>query len=288
MSIEDTTFSKLSDEKKEKISCSSSSLLARETWKEEDGTKNAKEKRVLVVTPAKAEYDGSQVLQYSSLSSYSKEEEKKKAEKEQPSTSDRTTKEAGQSFKDDLVKPANKKATSSTNSQFQPSDANSIEYNRILVPHDGSQMSDKALNHAIYLSKNLASAELVILSVLQRLGDKDSSALLVTSKGEGGGKANKKEEQGGEEGLEITVEGNVKNMIEDRIRLCKEYGVKSQISYKIQTGKPVDEIVKLSEEMDVSLIVMASSRITSSIKVLGSTTRRVIDNAKRPVLVIHQ
>ena len=285
MSNEDITISKLSDEKKEKTS-SSSSLLPTETWDDGNGTKNANEKKVLVVRQAKAEYDDdSQVIQYSS--SYSKEEEKSIEEKEQSSTSDRTTKEEGQSFKDDTVKPTNKKAASSTSSQFQPSDANSIEYNRILVPHDGSRMSDKALNHAIYLSKKLASTELVILSVLQRLGDKDSSALLVTSKGEGaGGKENKKE--GEEEDLEITVEGNVKQMIEERIRLCKEYGVKSQISYKIQTGKPVDEIVKLSEEMDVSLIVMASSRIASSIKALGSTTRRVIDNAKKPVLVIHQ
>jgi nucleotide-binding universal stress UspA family protein len=195
----------------------------------------------------------------------------------------------GQSFKD-LLKAADKKETSSVASQPQVSDAN-LEYNRILVPHDGSKMSDKALNHAIYLSSKLASTELVILSVLQHLGDKDSSALLVTSKAEGaagGGKANKKEKEGDEEDLEIAVEGNVKQMIEERIRLCKESGVKSQISYKIQTGKPVDEIVKLSEEMDVSLIVMASSRITSSIKALGSTTRKVIDNAKKPVLVIHQ
>jgi nucleotide-binding universal stress UspA family protein len=280
MSIEDTTMFKSSDENKEKIS---SSILPTETW-EEDGTKNAKEKKVLVVTPTKAEYDDESQVQYSS--SYSKEGEKqKKEEEEQSTTSYKATKEIGQSFKDDPVKSANKKATSSANSQFQPSDAN-IEYNRILVPHDGSQMSDKALNHAIYLSRKLASAELVILSVLQHVGDKDSSALLVTSKGEGGdGKANKKEK---EEDLEIAVEGSVKHMIEERIRLCKESGVKSQISYKIQTGKPVDEIVKLSEEMNVSLIVMASSRITSSIKALGSTTRRVIDNAKKPVLVIHQ
>jgi nucleotide-binding universal stress UspA family protein len=218
-------------------------------------------------------------------------DEKKKGEKEQSTTYDKATKDVKQSFKDDdPVKPANKKANSSVNSHFQPSDAKNIEYDRILVPHDGSKMSDKALNHAIYLSSKLASAELVILSVLQHLGDKDSSALLVTSKAEGGGggKTNKKEKEGEEEDLEIAVEGNVKQMIEERIRLCKESGVKSQISYKIQTGKPVDEIVKLSEEMDVSLIVMASSRITSSIKALGSTTRRVIDNAKKPVLVIHQ
>jgi nucleotide-binding universal stress UspA family protein len=77
-------------------------------------------------------------------------------------------------------------------------------------------------------------------------------------------------------------------MIQDKLNLCKDAGVKSQVSYKIQTGKPVDEIVKISEEINVDLIVMASSRISSSIKVLGSTTRKVIDHAKRPVLVIHQ
>jgi nucleotide-binding universal stress UspA family protein len=106
-----------------------------------------------------------------------------------------------------------------------------------------------------------------------------SSALLVTS--EGVEKAKKEE-------LEVSLEGNVKQKIDEKMRLCKEAGVKSQVSFKVQTGQPVDEIVKLSEDMNVDLIVMASSRITSSIKGLGSTTRKVIDKAKRPVLVIHE
>ena len=153
-----------------------------------------------------------------------------------------------------------------------------IEYS---VPHDGSEMSDKALNHAIYLSKKLSSDEIVILNVLQHVEGKTSSALLVTSEGEGVEKAKKEE-------LEVSLEGSVKQKIEEKMRLCKEAGVKSQVSFKVQTGQPVDEIVKLSEDMDVDLIVMASSRITSSIKGLGSTTRKVIDKAKRPVLVIHE
>ena len=63
----------------------------------------------------------------------------------------------------------------------------------------------------------------------------------------------------------------------------------SQISYKIQTDRPpCDEIISLSDEKNVDLIVMASSRISSSIKVFGSITRKVIDNAKKPVLVIHE
>ncbi len=70
------------------------------------------------------------------------------------------------------------------------------------------------------------------------------------------------------------------------MRLCKEAGVTSQVSYKIQTGRPVDEIVKLAEAMNIDLIVMASSKITSPVMVLGSITRRVIDGTKKPVLVI--
>jgi nucleotide-binding universal stress UspA family protein len=88
--------------------------------------------------------------------------------------------------------------------------------------------------------------------------------------------------------VEITMEGGVKRMIEEKMKLCKEAGVKSQVSYKIQTGKPVDEIVKLSEEMNIDLVVMASSKITSSIRVLGSITRKVIHRVKIPVLVIHE
>jgi nucleotide-binding universal stress UspA family protein len=156
------------------------------------------------------------------------------------------------------------------------------KYSRILVPHDGSEISDKALAHTIYQSK-ISGAEIVILNVVEHIESKESSTMTATVKGEvEGGKFDRTRRAD----LEITVEGEVKQMIEDKIRLCKEAGVTSQISYKIQTGKPVDEIVKLAEEMNIDLIVMASSKITSPVMVLGSITRRVIDGTKKPVLVI--
>jgi coproporphyrinogen III oxidase-like Fe-S oxidoreductase len=34
---------------------------------------------------------------------------------------------------------------------------------------------------------------------------------------------------------EITLEGEVKNMVEEKIRLCKQAGLKGQVSYRIQT-----------------------------------------------------
>jgi nucleotide-binding universal stress UspA family protein len=156
------------------------------------------------------------------------------------------------------------------------------KYKRILIPHDGSEISDKALSHAIYLSK-ISDADIIILNVLDNIDGTDSSAVLATMRGGEAGELDKADRD-----VEITMEGGVKRMIEEKMKLCKEAGVKSQVSYKIQTGKPVDEIVKLSEEMNIDLVVMASSKITSSIRVLGSTTRKVIHRVKIPVLVIHE
>jgi nucleotide-binding universal stress UspA family protein len=156
------------------------------------------------------------------------------------------------------------------------------KYKRILIPHDGSEISDKALSHAIYLSK-ISDADIIILNVLDNIDGTDSSAVLATMRGGEAGELDKADRD-----VEITMEGGVKRMIEEKMKLCKEAGVKSQVSYKIQTGKPVDEIVKLSEEMNIDLVVMASSKITSSIRVLGSTTRKIIHRVKIPVLVIHE
>jgi nucleotide-binding universal stress UspA family protein len=156
------------------------------------------------------------------------------------------------------------------------------KYKRILIPHDGSEISDRALSHAIYLSK-ISDADIIILNVLDSIDGTDSSAVLATLRGGEVGELDKANRD-----VEITMEGRVKRMIEEKMKLCKEAGVKSQVSYKIQTGKPFDEIVKLSKEMNIDLVVMASSKITSSVRVLGSTARKVIRTVKIPVLVLHE
>ena len=233
----------------------------------EDNPTTAADERDTIAKPRKTEYG------------------LKAAEQEQEQEESLTTKAkgAGRSFKD-LFKFGGKKETSLLTSQPQVSDAN-LEYNRILIPHDGSEMSDKALNHAIYLSK-ISGAEIVMIYVVQHIHNVDSSAVLATSKEEGRGK--EEVEKSNKENFEITLEGEVKEMIENRMRFCKQAGVKSQVSYKIQTGKPVDEIVKLSQDMNVDLIVMARSRIPSlARRLMGSTTRKVIDHVEKPVLIVY-
>ncbi len=151
-----------------------------------------------------------------------------------------------------------------------------LGYVRIMVPHDGSAMSDKALGHAIYLSKT-SGAELVIIHVLEKISDAQVTSLYITSKGD----SDKQSERGVEN--KVTLEGKSIKLIEDKIRACKENGVK-QVSYKVQIGNPADEIIKLSHEIDFDLIVMASKKITS--RFLGSTTRKVIDTVRKPILII--
>ena len=56
---------------------------------------------------------------------------------------------------------------------YSISKSNVPSYTKILVPHDGKVMSDKALSHAIYIS-NLSGAEIVILRIIEdidKLGD---------------------------------------------------------------------------------------------------------------------
>src|ERR671916_3414433 len=97
-------------------------------------------------------------------------------------------------------------------------------YKKILVAHDGSEMSDKALTHALYLSKS-SGAELVILNVIDTDVIPPSSVLAFL-------KQDKPLEQAKED-MESMLEGAVKQMLEERVRLCKELG-SGRVSYTVR------------------------------------------------------
>jgi nucleotide-binding universal stress UspA family protein len=167
-------------------------------------------------------------------------------------------------------------------------------YKKILVPDDFSELSDRALSHAIYIS-NSTGADLVILNIITDTEIKPTTISATTKDGVGEGKEgiievgiveNKVDKH---DDIHVSLEGQAEQMVKERVRFCKEAGAKNQISYKMQTGKNVvDEILGLSEEMDIDLIVMSSSKVTATIRGFTSTTRKVIDSAKRPVLVIYE
>jgi nucleotide-binding universal stress UspA family protein len=167
-------------------------------------------------------------------------------------------------------------------------------YKKILVPDDFSELSDRALSHAIYIS-NSTGADLVILNIITDTEIKPTTISATIKEGVGEGKEgiievgiveNKMDKH---DDIHVSLEGQAEQMVKERVRFCKEAGAKNQISYKMQTGKNVvDEILGLSEEMDIDLIVMSSSKVTATIRGFTSTTRKIIESVKRPVLVIYE
>lgn len=150
---------------------------------------------------------------------------------------------------------------------------------KILVPHDGSKMSDKALRYAIYLSK-LTRADLLILNVMDQPNILiPASAIVFSSPGD---KLDKIKND-----LQRLSKEYSNQVLEKAMELTKQEEVINS-SYIIRSGKTVDEIVAVSEKRNIDLIVMASSRIASTIRILGSTTKGVLNSIRKPVLVIHE
>jgi nucleotide-binding universal stress UspA family protein len=102
------------------------------------------------------------------------------------------------------------------------------------VSHDGSEMSDHALKHALYLAK-ISGAQLVILHIIESEAI-PPSALLTFIQPEAGLK-------GAKEDLKSTFEEAARRMLDQRVRESKDGGI-ANVEYIIRAGKPVDEIVK--------------------------------------------
>jgi nucleotide-binding universal stress UspA family protein len=86
----------------------------------------------------------------------------------------------------------------------------------------------------------------------------------------------------------VFLAGAAKMMIKQRINGIPVTETSSTEGQEEEIGKPVNEIVSITEENGYDLIVMASSRISSSVRLLGSTTKGVIDSIRKPVLIIHK
>jgi nucleotide-binding universal stress UspA family protein len=151
-------------------------------------------------------------------------------------------------------------------------------YRRILVSHDGSEMSDRALNHALYVAK-IANGEIVIFHVMESDSIPPSTLLAFIRPDSGLEEAR--------EQVRTIFEGAIGQMFEERVQAAKASGINA-VSYNISSGKPADTIVTESEAGEYDLIVMSSSRIASSIRALGSTARRILDSTKKPVLLVHE
>ena len=153
---------------------------------------------------------------------------------------------------------------------------------KILVPHDGSEMSDKALDKAIDFSKAFQS-EIIILHVVDdRLIP--SSAIL----GFIGEKS--RLEDAKMQALNILKLG-AEAMLKDRMEKVRANGI--NVRFIIGMGAPAEGIIDVAENEHVDLIVIGSRELkrekeyaAGKLKLLGSVARRVSEIAESPVMIV--
>jgi len=142
-------------------------------------------------------------------------------------------------------------------------------FEKILLPTDFSDVAEKALACVKQL-KDAGTKEVVILHVIK----KDSINVIAQYSSIRDFRE-----------VENEVEGEARKKIARIEKELKEIGF--QVKTRIETGFPFNEILRVENEENVSVIVMGSHGI-SNIKeiLLGSVSEMVIRKAKKPVLVI--
>jgi len=152
-------------------------------------------------------------------------------------------------------------------------------YSSILVPLDGSEYSKRALDEAIEISKRLDS-QIDLLSAVSASTSKPSGIILSGAiKGKGATKAI-------DEFVKKAISEST-GFMQECATYCQNKGVKA--NYKVVAENPAKAILDYSRKNKSDLIIMGSQglRGIKKIKVLGSVSRQVLENAPCPVVVVH-
>jgi nucleotide-binding universal stress UspA family protein len=168
-----------------------------------------------------------------------------------------------------------------------------MTYNNILVPYDNSKPSETALDHAIKIAKmssvSSSSANQPVNSkLLHIVRDRPAPATFGTGRF-------KSKKTGDMLSLEqylrdISTEFKIdaKKMLEEKIKKIESNEFTLHIIV-LHGSNPAEEILKFSQSEKIDLIVMGNVGLTgiSKIKMLGSVSRNVLENAKCPTLIVH-
>ena len=153
---------------------------------------------------------------------------------------------------------------------------------KILVPHDGSELSDRALNKAIEFAKPLKS-DIIILHILD---DKliPSEAIMSI--------LGKKSSTVMDAKLQILniVRIGAEQLLKDRTEKVRKSGI--NVRFIVGMGSPAEGVANVARNENVDLIIMGSKELEkengSKLKALGSVTRRVSEISDCPVVIVKQ
>lgn len=153
-----------------------------------------------------------------------------------------------------------------------------MEIRKILVPHDGDQMSDKAVVYAAELAKAL-NAEVTLFYIIEEI--EIPPTLLLGN--------DRVLIERARRSIAKTVEERWKNFANEKIKLLSSEKVK--VSSEVRMGDDAaGQIVRYSRETGSDLIVMGSRRLEGVSKIvvaLGSVARKVSERASCPVMLVH-
>jgi universal stress protein A len=142
-----------------------------------------------------------------------------------------------------------------------------MEIKTILCPVDFSEISDSALEYAVFLASH-HHAKLLLLHVVEYLQELEQYQVLVFTP------------------IELS-EKMVNRAQEDLNKLSQQIQKTIKVETVIRQGKAFVEIIKQAKEKDMDLIVMAShGRTGISHMLMGSVAEKVVRKANCPVLIV--
>ena len=150
-------------------------------------------------------------------------------------------------------------------------------YDTMLVPHAGTPAGDVALKHALHAAKG-TSAKIVMLHIIEELQHPLTFALAESER---------------ESMINSIKEANesmrqeMQKEMESRTQQCKDANVECDL--KVEIGDAAEIILENIDELKPDLVVMAKRRKLKGVRKLlslGSVSRKVIEHAACPVLLI--
>jgi nucleotide-binding universal stress UspA family protein len=151
-------------------------------------------------------------------------------------------------------------------------------YKKILIAFDGSEPSKHALDQGIYIA-SLAGSEVFILSVVPRV-------MMPVFPDEGFGAAPVTAAQDMTEYQQKMRDVYAKSLKEAEEDIAKNYP-DLKVTTELMEGRPSSTIVEESENKEAELIVIGSRGLGGITGwILGSTSRRVVESCRVPVLVV--
>jgi nucleotide-binding universal stress UspA family protein len=153
-----------------------------------------------------------------------------------------------------------------------------MNYQRILVPYDGSKFSKRAVNEAIRIARN-GGGTIYLCTVVTVGNVVPPGALMGLLRSATKGELRQR--------LLKSAKAEAEKMLSAQIKRCEKEGVTAQ--YDIVANEDIaHDILGIAKKRRADLIVIGSQGLhgISKIKSLGSVSRKVSEFASCPVLIV--